>query len=620
MKISVITLSSILVALSSSSDAFSTRPTASTSIFRANPLSLSPNSFTDLVGINQPPSSRLSSRSVTVAEKFIDGWNTNQITTAMELVDELVVFEDTNFPGSFSKKELERYMRLDAGISDRDTLVVDGVANDRSARKIGVLFHTENAVGEFGKKGAASFELDPNSGKISKVFLVKENSKGGEANLKVLRVATSLLGFFEPMNGEFLADTVVDAPTTRGPMDFFFPRPSQSIQSSLTLPEQYFAAWNERNMIKACSIFSEDCEYDDTAFPHAFVGQDALQKHLRLCADCFPSSFRFVIDDQIIGKDGYIFVRWHVENDDGELPFTRGCSFYRTQNGKITKGTDFVEPPVLKSGHILLNARSMVGKLAEEPVRIIPLVVWAAYIFIVFFSEWFYGLPATALEQRTWEEVRDLSLNFFLVSPILHLPFAPVVHPMLEGVFNLLLSWAALFAGFLSDDRAKKPNLLPMLPMVAGMQFLTSAFLLPYLVTRSSETDEGPVYVEDLSQVAQVTESRLLAPLLTAVGSGSILWAIMARADQFGDWNERLVSFGELLRIDRVGSSFLVDLAIFAAFQGWFVEDDAKRRGMSLASPLVALGKFLPFFGMGAYLTFRDSLPSKEDAPYPETN
>ena len=130
-----------------------------------------------------------------------------------------------------------------------------------------------------------------------------------------------------------------------------------------------------------------------------------------------------------------------------------------------------------------------------------------------FFSDWFYGLPATALEQRTWEEVRDLSLNFFLVSPILHLPFAPVVHPMLEDVFNLLLSWAALFAGFLSDDRPNKPNVLPMLPTVAGMQFLTSAFLLPYLVTRSNEQDDGVVYMEDLGQVAQITESRFFGTL-----------------------------------------------------------------------------------------------------------
>ena len=45
-------------------------------------------------------------------------------------------------------------------------------------------------------------------------------------------------------------------------------------------------------------------------------------------------------------------------------------------------------------------------------------------------------------------------LNFWLVAPALNLPFAPVVHPGLEGIFNLLLAWAAAFAGFLADGRA----------------------------------------------------------------------------------------------------------------------------------------------------------------------
>ena len=50
-------------------------------------------------------------------------------------------------------------------------------------------------------------------------------------------------------------------------------------------------------------------------------------------------------------------------------------------------------------------------------------------------------------------QVLGLSLNFWLVAPALGLPFAPALHPGLEGIFNLLLAWAAAFAGFLSDGR-----------------------------------------------------------------------------------------------------------------------------------------------------------------------
>jgi hypothetical protein len=317
------------------------------------------------------------------------------------------------------------------------------------------------------------------------------------------------------------------------------------------------------------------------------------------------------MDDKVDGGNKLI-LKWHVENDGKELPFTRGCSYYEVEKGKISRGIDVVEPAVFKTGGLALSAKSIRSNITEEPIRLVPLALWFAYMYVVFFSDWFCGLPATALEQRTWEEVRDLSLNFFLVSPILNLPFAPVVHPMLEGVFNLLLSWAALFAGFLSDERRDKPNLLPMLPMVAGMQFLTSAFLLPYLVTRSKEPRDQ-IYREDLPQVAQVTESRLLPVVLSTVGTGSIFWGIFARMQDFGGWNERVTSFLDLLSIDRVGSSFLVDLAIFALFQGWLVDDDLKRRGMPTQTALANVAKYVPFFGMAAYLTLRSPLPQREE-------
>jgi len=251
----------------------------------------------------------------------------------------------------------------------------------------------------------------------------------------------------------------------------------------------------------------------------------------------------------------------------------------------------------------------------------VPAVMWIAYMYIVFFSDGILpGANALSLEQRTWEEVFNLSLNFFLVSPLLHLPFAPVVHPMLEGVFNVLLAWAAMFAGFLSDERKDKPNLLTFGPIVVGMQFLTSAFLLPYLAFRSPERDSediGTVFKEDISGDIQATvaEWRPLGALLGGVGSGAIVWSLIARPE-FGGFNERWSSFIDLLSIDRVGSSFIVDLAIFALFQGWFVDDDLSRRGVAEEELMVLrnAAKFIPFFGLAAYLTFRPALPSIEES------
>ena len=102
-----------------------------------------------------------------------------------------------------------------------------------------------------------------------------------------------------------------------------------------------------------------------------------------------------------------------------------------------------------------------------------------------------------------------------------------------------------------------------------------------------------------------------------AVGSGSIAWFFLARADEFGSiFSERYASFLDLLSVDRVGSSFIVDLAIFALFQGWLVDDDMRRRGIDIDGGEMAglrnVAKFFPFFGLAAYLTLRPTLPVPE--------
>jgi len=544
---------------------------------------------------------------------FINAINEKNIDEAMTYVvdnsdDEGIEFqfEDTDFPNAwYHPNDLERNLRLQSEIiTERNKVfVVDEEMYDAKTRKAGIAFHIEKLGGKnkTNKKGAAFFELN-DAGLIYKAFIVKENDKSGESSLKVLKIASDIISTTSSLlsseNNTFV-DNITGRTTNLSP--------STSKSSPLSLPEQYFNGWNERDMSQAVSVFSKDVEYDDTAFPEPFSGKVALEKHLNVCADSMPPAFSFVLDDKIIIGDK-VMVRWHVENNSEELPFTRGCSWYLIDNGKIICGTDLKEPAVFKTGDITLFIESFLSKLKNEPVRIIPVVVWGLYCYVVFFSNWFYGLPAQSLELRTWEEVRDLSINFFLVSPILNLPFSPVVHPGLEGIFNLLLSWAALFAGFLSDDRKKKPNLLPMLPTVIGMQFLTSAFLLPYIATRSTEGElKGKITREDLSNVTQVAESRILGVAMGIVGTGSIFWGAFARTQDFGDLVTRYSSLIDLLSIDRVGSSFVVDLVIFGFFQGWLVDDDSKRRGMDSSSPLTKAAKYIPFFGLAAYLIFRQN-------------
>ncbi|KAG7355616.1 SnoaL-like domain containing protein [Nitzschia inconspicua] len=521
---------------------------------------------------------------------FLQAVANGDIDRAMTFVDDAVEYFDTAFPSPLNRQQLERNLRLQVQLNRDDTALsylMEKDICDTALGKAGVVFR------RMGKKGAAFYQFNQD-GLITKAFYVEENQKQGAINLQILKIASDIIRLASsPKQSSSITTNQV---------------PGASVSSALSLPEQYFDAWNERDLSRAISVFSSGIEYDDTAFPEPFQGKDALEKHLNLCADALPKGFSFVLDDKLDVGD-QVMIRWHVENNGDELPFTKGCSFYEIKKGKITEGIDWKEPAVFKVEGLNIFFSSFLKNVKREPVRLIPMATWIVYCYVVFFSDWFYGLPAQALETRTWEEVRDLSLNFFLVSPILGLPFAPVVHPGLEGIFNLLLSWAALFAGFLSDDRRKKPNPLPMLPTVVGMQFLTSAFLLPYLATRSTEV-AACVQKEELTVISRATESRLLGPSMGIVGTGSILWGLFARDSDFGGISERYSSLVELLSIDRVGSSFLVDLAIFGLFQGWLVEDDLKRRGANADSLLYNAAKYVPFFGLVAYLTLRPSYPS----------
>ena len=568
-----------------------------------------PNSATD-----SSVTSSKDKKQKNVALDLIQALNAGNINEALSFFsDEPCEWDDTLFYKSCQGKDaLERRLRLQAETSAfrEENMVVDDMAVDYARNTIGILFHKENDGGETveNSRGAATFQLNGSNTRIKKVCWVKEPAtRGGEAGLQILSKASKVMkttGY----NPE-LANNNQRGGSANG---------KQPLSPTASTPEQYFDAWNRRDMLAAVSVFAENVEYEDTAFPEPFVGKQRLQKHLFKCADAFPDNFQIIIDAVAVDTTSAV-VEWHMENGDDEaLPFTQGTSFYKLdgKSQKIIQGIDFIEPAVVKPAGLGLFADSLQTKLAQEPLRWIPVLAWLAYMSIVFFSDGILpGANALQLEARTWEEVLNLSLNFFLVSPLLNLPFSPPVHPMLEGVFNLLLSWAAMFAGFLSDDRPKKPNLFPMFPAVVGMQFLTSAFLLPYLALRSSEnkTATSVVTQDELPHVARIAgESRILPGLMTVVGSGSILWFFLGRAEEYGtDLAVRYASFVDLLSIDRVGSSFLVDLAIFALFQGWFIDDDLKRRGVAPGDGgLLALaGKFVPFYGMAAYLLLRPSLP-----------
>ena len=548
-----------------------------------------------------PPSNAASDE--VVVTSFIEALNSQtEPSLLLEYFDENINYIDTAYYNPIvGKDSLLKHWLLHTNSSPLSTfssnkyqIAIDDIVSTQN--KVCVMYHLESVDGEIVKDSTHITFYYVSQDKIQQVFDVAEpdSPKPGDSGLNLLKTVSSLIG------DESIVMT--SDPETESTVSF-------GKKSSV---ESYFEAWTRGDMKAAILSFTADCQIRDLQYDDAFSGRDEFEKHLLRVKDCLPSSFAFVVDDMVVTKFK-AGVLWHVENNGDPLSFTRGCSFYTfdARNGLINSGFEIPEKAPPKMGYL----NTLKSKFEAEPIRLIPAAIWVAYMYILFISDGILpGANALALEQRTWEEVRDLSLNFFLVSPALNLPFSPVVHPMLEGVFNLLLAWAAMFAGFLSDERKDKPNLLPFGPMLVGMQFLTSGFLLPYLFSRSVET-KSEVYKEDIDGEVQtlVAEWKPLGGLLAFVGTASVLWGLFARPE-FGDFSERYASFGDLLSIDRVGSSFIVDLVIFAAFQSWFVDDDLKRRGVQEKdlSLLRNVGKYVPFFGLATYLTVRPPLPSIE--------
>ncbi|GAX27274.1 hypothetical protein FisN_13Lh160 [Fistulifera solaris] len=385
---------------------------------------------------------------------------------------------------------------------------------------------------------------------------------------------------------------------------------------AFSLPEKYFLAWNRNE--DASHLFADTIIYDDTAFPQPIQGKAALTQHLEVCRQAL-SFTQFVVDDFVQNASKTTaMVRWHVtnKNTNQQLPFTNGISVYQmdVKKQQILSGLDFVDSQPIKSVPF--------HTFSQEPQRWVPFTAWILYLSVVFLSDGILpGANALALEQRTWEEVLGLSLNFAFVSPVLHLPFSPSVHPYLEAVFNGLLAYAGLFAGFLveDDDPKKIGKGLAYGPIVVGMQFLTSAFLLPYLAFRSRVTatrDDAPFELSFFTRA--IGEAKWWGIAMTGLFGVALGWTMFGRVDeiQYGvDFASRYQSFVDLLSIDRVGSSFLVDYVIFALFQGWLVEDDWKRRSSpgETNNTLVAFAKYVPFLGLAAYLTFRPNLPTFDE-------
>lgn len=226
---------------------------------------------------------------------------------------------------------------------------------------------------------------------------------------------------------------------------------------------------------------------------------------------------------------------------------------------------------------------------------------WVGYVGYLLLSE---GPPGDSLlhtRPETLHTAIALSLNFWFVTPLLFPHLAPVIHPALEGLFNLVVAWGLLFWGFAVDGRHQR---VPILPFLLGTAFLTNVFYLPWLAIRRPQSEPPQL---PLSPLERLGESRGWPLTLLGVLCVSFLWGAVARPE-FGDLSARWSALVALVQRDRLAYSFVVDCVVFWVFQGWLVKDDMARRRWQ-NSTMLWVARLVPFVGLVIYLWQRPQFP-----------
>ena len=279
-----------------------------------------------------------------VAQRCYEAWNNGQMNDAVSCFSDNFTYDDGQYLGTITDKSILKrtFERNSQLFPPNSKMIIDNIAIDPINGNIGSCWHVEREDGTTVPltRGCSFYTIDEESGLIKSGFKVSEMlvkpSKSFSNNLvnsssKLIQASESL---GEGSN-----------------------KPEQSTinqleeQESKSIIEQYFQAWNDRDMDAALDCFTDNCTYqtEDPVFVDTFRGKDALREHLLKNAATLPSSCQIILDDLAIDlENGTFGVKWHLEVNEVAIPNLRGCSMYTMDmdTGLLKSGYDVTEAPV----------------------------------------------------------------------------------------------------------------------------------------------------------------------------------------------------------------------------------------------------------------------------------
>ncbi|GAB4821572.1 hypothetical protein N2152v2_008618 [Parachlorella kessleri] len=410
-------------------------------------------------------------------------------------------------------------------------------------------------------------------------------------------------------------------------------QPETRPKTAAEAAQSYYDNYNTKRIDKIMELMAEDCVYEeyymhaDLVYQDAFVGRAAIAKYFKKVGRLVPSDIKFVVEDITEGgrKAG---VRWHVELEGHEFPFSRGVSFYEVnERGQIIYARDLVEPTFKPGDSALLGiglvaplVRKLGPKASPSYLKQLPIAAgamwafYAAYIGYVMLSTWAPGPPAWGTTPEQLQSLLHESFNFFYVNVGLsQLGLNPVPsipeHPVDEALFNFVNAWSLMFwPVMLADPRGQRVK--NRVGYWVGTLFLTSVVLIPYMAARlapakSTDASEGRSEQQEKPSNAGSNGSNSsnssaagvpgYAPLFGGIGAVvgllSLGWALAARPE-YGGLAERWHFFEVMFSSNRVFWAFCLDTVLYTLWQAVLLG----------AAGAPAKYRYVPFVGMAAWL------------------
>jgi len=277
-------------------------------------------------------------------------WNRRDMAAAAACFEEAnLSYQDSLYFGTITQSQhLQHHFEQEAKALPLDAqLVLDHIAEDPATGHAATEWHVETKEGIVVPltKGVSFYTTTTNStnngtSKIRSGFRVSEMLvKTPKELAHILVTSASLLLRITQSGTSNNAQIVADKQTAAS-------------LSSVNIIEEFFEAWNRRDVEAALDCFVENCTLrtEDSVFVGTFRGKKSLRKHLENNAQILPASCKIVLDQVAIDPvNGNIGTKWHLELAPGVLiPNLRGCSMYTTdsESGLLRTGLDITEAPL----------------------------------------------------------------------------------------------------------------------------------------------------------------------------------------------------------------------------------------------------------------------------------